>query len=183
MEKGLTEKTRYAASTGIEGKMWKTASLVSMDALSFSNLEEGQVVRMEALENLSPTIKYGVTFERGLKVLFGDRTRFYISGTASINSEGELLYPGDVGRQTERTLENIQALLTPHGASFTDMAYLIVYLRDPKDESLVLEIFRRYVPRGLPCLVVQAPVCRPGWLVEIDGLGVKPAQCDFPVFL
>jgi hypothetical protein len=35
----------------------------------------------------------------------------------------------------------------------------------------------------LPRLVVQAPVCRPGWLVEIDGFGVKPAQHDYPVFM
>ncbi len=82
---GLTEKTRYIASTGIEGKTAQTQLLVTMDSLSIGNLKEEQIVRMEALENLSSTIVYGVTFERGTRIRFGDRSHLYISGTASID--------------------------------------------------------------------------------------------------
>ncbi|MBF0432792.1 MAG: hypothetical protein HQK83_16020 [Fibrobacteria bacterium] len=182
-EHGLTDKTRYLASTGIEGKFHQPGSLVSVDSLSFGGLHKGQIVRMKAPEHLSPTIKYGVTFERGLKIIFGDRTRYVISGTASINSNGELLYPNDVKKQTERTLDNIQALLTPHGANFKDMAYFIVYLRDPKDSTQVQEILQKHIPQNIPCIFLHAPVCRPGWLVEIEGLGIKSAKSDFEDFL
>jgi enamine deaminase RidA (YjgF/YER057c/UK114 family) len=181
---GLTEKTRFLASTGIEGASGDAASLVSMDSLSMGGLQPGQVVRMEALDNLSPTIKYGVTFERGLKVLFGDRTHFHISGTASIGSHGELLYPGDVKKQTERTLDNIRALLEPHGAGLEDMSYLKVYLRDPSSCSQVEKIIKQHIPGEVPCLLLEAAVCRPGWLVEIEGVALKPFDnAFFPPFL
>ena len=61
----LTDETRYLASTGIEGKSRNVNSLVSIDLLSISDLSPRQIVRMEARANMSPTIDYGVTFERG----------------------------------------------------------------------------------------------------------------------
>ena len=101
---GLTEKTRYLASTGILGMTYSPEKIVSVDSLSIRGLAAGQVVRMEALSHLSPTILYGVTFERGLRVRFGDRSHLYISGTASINSEGEVLHVGDAELQTRRAM-------------------------------------------------------------------------------
>jgi hypothetical protein len=83
---GLTSQTRYIASTGIEGKSADPHSLLTMDALSIGNIKEEQIVRMEALKNLSSTSVYGVTFERGTRLLFGDRSHIHISGTASIDS-------------------------------------------------------------------------------------------------
>jgi len=181
--KGLTENTRYIASTGIEGKGIAADSVVSVDALSIGGLQKDQLVRMEALENLSPTIKYGVTFERGHKIIFGDREHFYLSGTASIDSQGELLHPGDVQKQTLRTLENIRALLIPHNADIKDMAYMIVYLRNSGDRDMVSDVLQEHVPENLPYFLVEAPVCRPGWLVEIEGLGIKGAENKFSPFL
>jgi enamine deaminase RidA (YjgF/YER057c/UK114 family) len=180
---GLTHKTRFLASTGIEGRTEDAASLVSMDSLSIGGLKPGQVERMQALKKLSPTIAYGVTFERGLKVMFGDRTHFYISGTASINRKGELMYPNDVKKQTERTIENIRALLSPHSADMGNMAYFKVFLRDPSTCSAVEDILSKHVPEDIPCLILEAPVCRPGWLVEMEGVGMKEEKNEYPDFL
>jgi enamine deaminase RidA (YjgF/YER057c/UK114 family) len=146
-------------------------------------LKPEQIVRMQALSNLSPTITYGVTFERGLKVLFGDRAHLHISGTASIDSKGQIMYPGDVQKQTRRTIENIRALLEPHKAGLEDMAYLKVYLRDPENFSTVEKVLSENIPRHIPCLLLEAPVCRPGWLVEIEGTAVTAEQHNYPNFL
>ncbi|MFC1585364.1 Rid family hydrolase [Fibrobacterota bacterium] len=183
LKHGFTGKTRYIASTGIEGNAREVNSLISVDAMSLGGLAKDQIVVMEALEHLSPSIKYGVTFERGLKVPFGDRTHLYVSGTASINEKGELLYPGNIRKQTRRALENIKALLTPHGADFADVAHLIVYVRDPKKKSAVEEMLSGYIPERVPCLLVEAPACRPGWLVEIEAMGIKSETHNFPAFL
>jgi enamine deaminase RidA (YjgF/YER057c/UK114 family) len=91
---GLTDKTRYLASTGILGMTHSPEKIVSVDSLSIGGLQAGQIVRMEALSHLSPTILYGVTFERGLRVRFGDRSHLHISGTASIDLNGDVLHAG-----------------------------------------------------------------------------------------
>lgn len=180
---GLTADTRYIASTGIEGKLRDVFSLVSMDALSYSNIKQEQIVRMEALEHLCPTHLYNVTFERGTKLVFGDRSHLHISGTASIDKHGDVLYLSDIHMQTERTMENIKALLTPHGADLSDMAYYIVYVRNITAVQKVIEVMHEHIDKDTPILVVQGSVCRPTWLVEIEGVGLTgEGDAKFPDF-
>ncbi len=181
-ENGLTPETRYIASTGIEGFSREVNSLVSFDAYAIKNLKPEQIVRMDALDHLSPTIKYGVTFERGTRILFGDRSHLHISGTASINKDGDVMYPHDAKRQTERTIENIRALLRPHGAEIKDMAYVIAYIRNLKDRNKVIEVLEREIPFEIPLVFLEGAVCRPAWLVELEGVAIIPDANDFPAF-
>ena len=51
----------------------------------------------------------------------------------------------------------------------------IVYLRDPADYSLVKRYLETYHP-SFPHLIVLAPVCRPGWLIETECIAVIPAE-------
>ena len=92
-----------------------------------------QVQYLKALDHLSPTYIYGVTFERGTSVAYRDRKHIIISGTASIDSKGEILHPGDVSLQLDRTIENIDVLLDQAGASLDDMCMSIAYVRDRSD--------------------------------------------------
>jgi len=179
---GLTPETRYIASTGIEGFSREVNSLVAFDAYAIRNLRHEQIVRMDALENLSPTIKYGVTFERGTRIRYGDRSHLHISGTASIDKNGEVMHVSDVRKQTERTLENIRALLSPHGADLNDMAYMIGYVRTLKDRKKVMEVLDKEIPKNIPLLLLEGAVCRPAWLVELEGVAIIPDSNDFPPF-
>ncbi len=167
---------------GIEGYSREVNSLVAFDAYAIKNLKQEQIIRMEAPENLSPTIKYGVTFERGTRVRFGDRSHLHISGTASIDKNGKVMYLSDVKKQTKRTIDNIKALLAPHGADFNDMAYLIAYIRNFKDRNKVLEVLKKEIPANIPLLLLEGAVCRPAWLVELEGVGIIPDSNDFPEF-
>ncbi|MBN2212263.1 MAG: hypothetical protein JW709_12770 [Sedimentisphaerales bacterium] len=179
---GLSDKTRYIASTGIEGNAKEASTLVSIDALSIGGLQEEQIVRMEAPDRMPPTIDYGVTFERGLRIRFGDRSHLYISGTASIDRWGHVMHAGDVKRQTEQTLANITALLAPHGAGFDNMLYLYVYVRDFDSRDVVRAVVEQYVPRHVPVLYLKGAVCRPAWLVEIEGEARIRDNSSFPDF-
>jgi enamine deaminase RidA (YjgF/YER057c/UK114 family) len=180
---GLTNQTRYLASTGIEGKSFSPERIVTVDSLSYRGLAAGQIVRMEAPSHLSPTIVYGVTFERGLRVRFGDRSHLYISGTASIDNKGDVLFCGDVERQTHRTLENLSALLKPHGATLADMAYMLVYVRNFHEIKLVKKVLVKEIGDTTPVVFAEAAVCRPTWLMEIEGVAVIPDTTNFPAFL
>ncbi len=180
---GLTRQTRFVASTGIEGKNTQASALISIDALCISNLEEEQIIKMEALEHLSPTIDYNVTFERGTRIRFGDRSHYYISGTASINNQGEVIHLDDVRKQTERTLSNIESLLKSQEAGIKDITYFIVYLRNPEDLPIVKEVFQNKGLLTLPTVLVQGAVCRPEWLVEIECMALGPDKNSFPAFV
>jgi enamine deaminase RidA (YjgF/YER057c/UK114 family) len=180
---GLTDRTRYIASTGIEGKSNEVNTLASIDALSIGGLREEQIVRMEAPDHMPPTITYGVTFERGLRIRFGDRSHLCVSGTASIDQEGRVMHVGNVKKQTERTLENMAALLAPHEADLEDMAYVYVYVRDPGSRDTVREVVEQRVPPHVPVLYLRGAVCRPAWLVEMEGTARILDNAPFPNFL
>ncbi len=180
---GLTEKTRYLASTGILGMTYSPEKIVSVDSLSIRGLAAGQVVRMEALSHLSPTILYGVTFERGLRVRFGDRSHLYISGTASINGKGEVMHVGDAELQTRRAIRNVRALLEAQSATLDDMAYVIAYVRNVHDRLQVRRVLDEELGRKIPLVFTEAAVCRPAWLMELEGVAIIPAESEFPPFL
>lgn len=168
---GLTPDTHFIASTGIEGRHAEPKRYVIMDAVSLPSVRPGQIQYLYALDHLSPTADYGVTFERGTAVHFEDRTHAYISGTASIDSKGEVLYPGDVRMQTQRMLENIGALLSETSAGLGDIVMAVVYLRDTADYLTVRSMIDEKCP-GLNAEFVLAPVCRPAWLVEMECIAI-----------
>jgi enamine deaminase RidA (YjgF/YER057c/UK114 family) len=180
---GLTEKTRYLASTGILGMTYSPERIVSVDSLSIGGLATGQIVRMEALSHLWPTILYGVTFERGLRVRFGDRSHLHISGTASINAEGAVLHVGDAEKQTRRAVENVRALLKEQSATLDDLAYVIAYVRNTHDRQQVRSVLDEELGTKVPLAFTEAAVCRPTWLMELEGVAVIPDKNEFPPFL
>ncbi len=172
-ENGLTQQTHYLASTGIEGTSADRFDTVCMDALSLLDLQPEQISYLNDFSHLCLTKDYGVTFERGTRIAFADRMHYYISGTASIDNRGNVLHLGDVYKQTQRAVENVDALLKSGGASMDDMMYMIAYLRDPADYHCVSSYLHETFP-DLPCIVVQGRVCRPEWLVELEGIAAAP---------
>ena len=168
---GLTEKTHYIASTGIEGRHADPEVCVQMDAYAVEGLRAEQIQQLYTPTHLNPTYEYGVTFERGTAIHYSDRTQVFISGTASIDNQGHILHEGDVIQQAERMMENISVLLAEAGATLDDITQAIIYLRDPADYAIVSRYFATHYPR-LPQLIVLAPVCRPGWLIETECVAV-----------
>lgn len=179
---GMTEDTHYIASTGIEGACGHQFDVVLMDAYSNLDMVEGQMSYLHDLDRLCPTKNYNVHFERGTKVAYRDRAHHFISGTASIDSAGQVVHPGNVVKQLERALTNVDGLLASGGASLDDMTHFIVYLRDPADFARIRDVMDERFP-GLPTILVKGPVCRPEWLVEVEGIAIGAHEApDMPSF-
>ncbi|MBE6274575.1 MAG: hypothetical protein E7097_11980 [Bacteroides sp.] len=168
----LTDKTHFIASTGIAGRHANPKVLVQMDAYAVEGIDKEQIHYLYAPTHLNPTYEYGVSFERGTYVDYGDRRQVFISGTASINNKGEIMYPGDIRQQTLRMWENVETLLKEAECTFEHVAHLLVYLRDIADYTIVREMFEERFP-NIPKVYLLAPVCRPGWLVEMECMAVK----------
>ena len=170
---GLTPDSHFIASTGIAGRGVDPGCPVCFDAYAIRGITSGQVTYLKALTHLNPTIEYGVAFERATAVDFADRRLVLVSGTASIDNRGEIVHHGDVTGQTRRMVENVEALLAEAGCSAADLMHMIVYLRDPGDYLTVGAELDRLFPSDVPRVIVHAPVCRPGWLVEMECMAMR----------
>lgn len=169
---GLTRHTHFIASTGIAGQSAQPRRLVAFNAMADLSVKPEQIRYLSALSHLSPTYDYGVAFERATAVDYPDRRHVYVSGTASIDHKGEIVFPGDIVGQTRRMLENIEMLLKEGQCTWSDVAHMIVYLRDIADYAIVSRIFAERFP-AMPVAIVLAPVCRPGWLVETECMAIS----------
>ena len=169
---GLTQNTHFIASTGIGGRQQDPNVLSQMDNYAIAGVKPEQIHYLYAPTHLNRTSDYGVSFERGSYVDYADRRHVFISGTASINNKGEVMYAKDVEQQTRRMWENVEALLAEAECTYDDVCEMIVYLRDIADYDLVSAMYQERFP-GKPTVIVHAPVCRPGWLVEMECTAVK----------
>ena len=117
------------------------------------------------------------TFSRAALAYLGSQELFFVSGTASIVGH-ESLHDGDVVKQTQETLNNIDALLDAsaragRGGPFApaDLTYR-VYVRRPEDVGAVQREVEACVGQA-PVQYVQADVCRRELLVEVEALGLR----------
>ncbi len=175
----LTDKTHFIASTGIGGRGADASILSQMDAYAIDGVKREQIHYLYAATHLNRTSDYGVSFERGTYIDYGDRRHVFISGTASINNKGEIMHRGNIVAQCQRMWENVETLLAEAGCTYSDVMQMVVYLRDPADYQTVRSMYEERFP-DKPWLIVNAKVCRPGWLIEQEVMAVKAQSTDFP---
>ncbi len=180
-EFGLTQQTRFIASTGIGGRHADKSVAIQMDSYSVRGLKEGQMRQISAPQYLNPTSEYGVSFERATSIDYGDRRHLFISGTASIDNRGQVVWEGDIRRQTERMWTNVGALLLEAECDWEDVGQILVYLRDPADYGVVNAMFTQRFP-DTPFVILLAPVCRPGWLIEMECMAMRPIESEYENF-
>ena len=179
---GLTEDTHYIASTGIGGRACDPQVMTQMDNYAIAGIKKEQVHYLYAPTHLNRTSDYGVSFERGTTVDYGDRRHVIISGTASINNKGQIEHPKDIVKQTHRMWDNVEALLKEADCSYDEVGVMIVYLRDIADYALVNRLYEEHFPNH-PRIIVHAPVCRAGWLIEMECIAIKEQTiADLPAF-
>ena len=179
---GLTVHTHFIASTGIGGRQMDPNVLTQMDNYAIAGILKEQIHYLYAPTHLNRTSDYGVSFERGTYIDYADRRHVFISGTASINNKGEVMYPKDIVKQTHRVWENVEALLKEADCTYDEVSEMVVYLRDVADYELVRDLYEERFP-GKPYVIVQASVCRPSWLIEMECMAVKQISAPaYPAF-
>jgi 2-iminobutanoate/2-iminopropanoate deaminase len=118
------------------------------------------------------------SFSRGMRIDLGGVTILLISGTASIDENGNSVHIGDFRAQMRRTLANITGLLASEGCSWHDVVRTTCYLRDiERDyEAFNEERTAFFKDQGLDPLPastgIQAILCRPELLIEIEAIAM-----------
>ena len=127
---------------------------------------------------LNEAYSYGSAFSRGMRIDLNGLVILLISGTASIDDEGQTVHVGDLRAQTRRTLRNITGLLASEGATWKDVVRTTCYLRDIERDYKAFNEERTafYLEQGLDPLPastgIQAILCRPELLVEIEAIAM-----------
>jgi enamine deaminase RidA (YjgF/YER057c/UK114 family) len=120
-----------------------------------------------------------VSFVRGMRVDLDNCVMLFISGTASVDENGESIELGDVRAQTRRAFENIEGLLASENADWHDVVRTTCYMADFREYDAFNEIRNAfYEERRLDPLpastCVEARICRPELLVEIEAIAMIP---------
>ena len=127
---------------------------------------------------LNEAYDYGSAFSRGLRIDLKGLTILLISGTASIDEQGNTVHVGDLRAQVRRTYDNITGLLESEGATWHDIVRTTCYLRDIERDYAAFNEERTafYKEQGLNPLPastgIQAILCRPDLLVEIEAIAM-----------
>ncbi len=115
------------------------------------------------------------SFSRAMVKQCRNRACLYISGTASITGH-ETRHAGDIRKQLDETLNNIEILLTTGRQeqqlelnSISDLTLLKVYLRRAEDEALITTVLQERFG-DLPFVILHADICRENLLIEIEGV-------------
>jgi len=118
------------------------------------------------------------SFSRGMRIDLNGLTILLISGTASIDENGQSVHIGDFRAQMRRTLANITGLLTSEGCTWRDIVRTTCYLRNIEGdyEAFNEERTAFYKEQGLDPLPastgIQAILCRPELLIEIEAIAM-----------
>ena len=158
-----------------------TISEMLQEMENATTIEKKPITALEAL-NEAYCYARPSSFSRGLRLDLGGLAILLISGTASIGANGETLHVGDFRAQCKRTFANITALLAAEGATWKDIVRTSCYLRDIDRDYAVFNEERTafYQEQGLDPLPastgIQAKLCRPELLVEIEAVAVFRAK-------
>jgi 2-iminobutanoate/2-iminopropanoate deaminase len=93
----------------------------------------------------------------------------FASGQVALDPRTQQLVQGDVAAQTERTLENLKAVVEAAGSSLARVVKTTVYLADMNDFAKMNEVYARYFDRTPPArATVQVSRLPRDARVEID---------------
>ena len=124
------------------------------------------------------------SFSRAMRVEIGNVVVVLISGTASVDEHGESLHVGDFRAQTRRMFRNVTVLLEHGGATWQDVVRTWYYLRDIDRDYAAFNEERTafYKEVGLDPLPastgIEAKLCRPELLVEMEAVAIFPKRPD-----
>jgi 2-iminobutanoate/2-iminopropanoate deaminase len=93
----------------------------------------------------------------------------FISGQTAFDPAAGKPIQGDTAKQTERTLENLKAILEAAGSSLDRAVKVSVFLKDMNDFSAMNEVYARYFPASPPARsTVEVARLPRDFRVEID---------------
>lgn len=101
----------------------------------------------------------------------------FVAGQVAFDTKLQIVGRGDLGKQTEKACENVQAALAAAGASFADVVKLNLYVVDykPEHRAPIVAARSRFVSRENPpasTLIGVPALAMEGLLIEIEAIAI-----------
>ena len=165
-ERGLISDgigNKMPASTGIGVSPGNGASC-GMDLVAV--IGSGKSIEyLDAGGNQNSALKYGSAFSRASRLVRPSGSTVFISGTASIDTDGKTTNTGDASKQIETTINNVRAVLNEMQCRDEDVVQAIAYCKTTEIEKL---FWSQWSDLVWPSLTVIADVCRDDLLFEME---------------
>ncbi len=107
----------------------------------------------------------------------GTRT-IYLAGQISMDRQGAVVHAGDLVKQFDLALSNLQETLRAGSAEMTDIVKLLIFVKDKRMYQLHLKeigaVYRNYFGKYFPAmsLVEVSSLFEDDALIEIEGIAV-----------
>lgn len=113
--------------------------------------------------------KGGSTFNLPLSPGLKSDDFIFVSGQVPFDQEGNLVGKGDVKKQTEQVLKNVEAVLASGGATLGNVLKVVIYLRDVSHFQDVNEVYKKFFKGIYPArTTIGADLALDDMLIEID---------------
>jgi enamine deaminase RidA (YjgF/YER057c/UK114 family) len=112
-----------------------------------------------------------------IAVTKGNGSTIYIGGQNAITKDQKIIGKGDIAKQTEYVLENIETALASCGAALDDLLKLTIYIVQGQDVRKGFEGAQSFLKKlnSPPVIsgIVVAGLANPDYLVEIEAVAFK----------
>jgi 2-iminobutanoate/2-iminopropanoate deaminase len=97
----------------------------------------------------------------------------YVSGQVALDAKTGELMAGDIGQQTERTLENVKGIVEAAGSKLSHVVKVTVFLKDMNEFAAMNKVYAEYFPSAPPARsTVQVARLPKDALVEIEVIAI-----------
>ncbi|MBN2131456.1 MAG: hypothetical protein JW741_18290 [Sedimentisphaerales bacterium] len=170
-EKGVFDGL-LPASTGVGGRNAGNAALTA--GLIAVRAKSADVQAFETPSPLqSPAPEYGSSFSRAVELDTPDHRRLYVSGTASIDEQGNTVFLDDPAAQLRKTMEVVQAILQARQMDWEDVVRALAYFKHHENAPLFEARLRENRLPRFPVVIVENDICRDDLLFEIEVDAIK----------
>jgi 2-iminobutanoate/2-iminopropanoate deaminase len=97
----------------------------------------------------------------------------YVSGQVALDPKTGEMMGGDIGQQTERTLENVKGIVEAAGSMMSHVVKATVFLKDMNEFAAMNKVYAQYFPSAPPARsTVQVARLPKDALVEIEVIAI-----------
>jgi len=155
------------ASTGIQG-FHPAGAPCFMELLAVEGKNGRRPFRPLRPQRQCEAWEYGAAVSRGMSIELGKQHLVTVSGTASIDTQGNSIHPGDPEKQILATVENIEDLLSHEELSLESTVWQTLYFKDHETWQCWCDLERRGKVPELHGPRVVADICRDELLFEME---------------
>jgi enamine deaminase RidA (YjgF/YER057c/UK114 family) len=155
------------ASTGISGVSPTNNHLIA-SVLSVRPLHKNVTIKEVDSPLQGSAREYGSSFSRAMEINTPAYRKIFISGTASIDKEGNTIHLNDLEKQVQQTLDTVKELLGTVNMSFKDVTRAIAYCKTKEGLDYFNEYLQKHPLFQVPVIVSQNIICRDNLLFEIE---------------